>query len=122
MPKKLTDQERLWREISEKTYQKQITDLATMYGWSWRHIQDSRMTNKHGQQFGDKDAAGLPDLLILRPPEMIVVEVKKELGKTTPLQDEWLALFDACGIDAFVSRPSNFDEIQARLTRARRQV
>lgn len=119
MPKRLTEQEKAWREISEKAYQKQITDLATLYGWQWRHIRDSRVTNKHGRQFGDAESAGLPDLILVRPPEMIVVEVKRELGKTTALQDEWLERFAACGIDTFVSRPSNFEEIQARLTRSR---
>lgn len=119
MAARLTDQQRAFREISEKAYQKQITDLATMYGWRWVHFGDSRNTNKHGQQFGDKNAAGFPDLLCIRPPEMVVIEVKRELGKTKPNQDEWLADFAASGIDAYVSRPSNFDEVRERLTRSR---
>lgn len=119
MPKRLTDEERYFRSLSEKQYQSQITQLATTYGWKWVHFGDSRNTNKHGQQFGDKNAAGWPDLFLIRPPEIVVIEVKKELGTTTPNQDEWLDLFRASGIDTYVSRPSSFEEVRARLTRAR---
>ena len=119
MGKRLTPEEQQHRSLTEKQYQKQITDLATMYGWRWAHFHDSRKQVKPGVFVGDTDAAGFPDLYLIRPPEMVVVEVKKELGKTTDIQEEWLADFRASGIDAYVSRPSNFDEIKARLTRSR---
>jgi VRR-NUC domain len=117
--KRLTPQEKQWREISEKAFQKQIMDLARMYGWRVAHFSDSRKQVKPGVFVGDADAAGFPDLFLIRPPEILVIEVKKELGKTTDIQEEWLADFRACGIEAFVARPSTFDEILARLTKSR---
>ena len=119
MPKRLTDQERRWREIPEKQHQAEIIKLAELYGWKVVHFSDSRVVNKHGQAFGDRQAAGWPDLFCIRPPEIVVIECKKELGKTTENQDEWLALFAACGFDTYVSRPSNLDEVSARLTKSR---
>ena len=119
MPKRLSEQERLWREIPEKQHQASIIKLAELYGWKVVHFSDSRAINKKGQAFGDKQAAGWPDLFCVRPPEIVVIECKKELGKTTENQDEWLALFEACGIDTYVSRPSTFEIVQERLTRAR---
>lgn len=119
MGRRLTAEERQHRTLSEKQYQSQITSLASNYGWRWAHFSDSRKQVRPGVFVGDKDAAGFPDLVLVRPPEVVVIEVKKELGKTTDEQEEWLAAFEACGIDAFVARPSNFDLIVARLTRAR---
>lgn len=122
MARRLTPEERAHRAISEKDYQEQITDLATMYGWQWRHFKDSRKEVKRGGRsffVGDADAAGWPDLVLVRPPEFIVIEVKKELGVVSPEQEEWLGLIRSCDIEAIVARPSNFDEVQARLTRRR---
>lgn len=117
MPKRLTDEERAWRSLSEKDFQKQVLDLARLYGWKVAHFHDSRRQVKPGVFVGDKDAAGFPDLVLVRPPELVVLELKRELGKTTPEQDEWLALLSACGVEASVVRPSNWDELRLRLGR-----
>jgi hypothetical protein len=63
----------------------------------------------NGQTFfiGDKDSKGFPDLVLVRAPEILFWEVKKELGKTTPEQDEWLAALSSCGLEARVVRPSD---------------
>lgn len=122
MGKRLTPEERFHRSISEKVYQEQITDLATLYGWKWRHFKDSRKEVKRGGRsffVGDADAAGWPDLVLVRPPEFIVIEVKKELGVVSPEQEEWLGLLDACGVETMVARPSDFDEVARRLAKRR---
>jgi hypothetical protein len=120
--RRLTPEERALRAISERDYQTQITTLATMYGWQWRHFRDSRKEVKRGGRsmwVGDADAAGWPDLVLVRPPEFLVIEVKRETGALTPEQAEWLDLLRSCGIEVIVARPSNFGEVQARLTRSR---
>lgn len=33
---------------------------------------------------------GFPDLLLMRGPELVILELKSETGKTTPEQDAWL--------------------------------
>ena len=110
MGKRLTDQEREWRKPSEKEYQGQVIELAHIYGWHTAHFHDSRRQVKPGVFVGDKDAKGFPDLVLVRPPEILFWEVKKELGKTTPEQDEWLEKLSGCGLEARVIRPSDFDE------------
>jgi len=125
MGRRLTAQEQALRSISEKSYQAQITDLATLYGWEWRHFHDSRReVRRNGKPIfiGDKDAEGWPDLVLVRPPEILIIEVKKELGRTTPEQDHWLDLLSSCGIETMVARPSTFAEVQRRLTRSRPAV
>lgn len=115
MGKRLTDQERAWRSISEKDFQTQVIELARMSGWLVAHFHDSRkqVTRANGQRFfiGDKDAKGFPDLVLARPPGLIFWEMKKELGKTTPEQDEWIATLQACGMEARVVRPSDWDAV-----------
>lgn len=117
MPKRLTDEERAWRSLSEKDFQKQVLEMARLFGWKVAHFHDSRRQVKPGVFVGDKDAAGFPDLVLVRPPELLVLELKRELGKTTPEQDEWLALLGACGVEARVVRPSDWDWLRVRLGR-----
>jgi ribosomal protein L37E len=98
--------------ISEKAWQTTVLDLARRGGWRSYHTFDSR-----------RSSAGFPDLVLVRPPELIFVEVKAEKGKTTPEQDAWLedlgvvAHMVACvevvahHVRVFVWRPSDFDEV-----------
>jgi len=118
MPKTLTDREREDRAWSEKDFQAQIVKQAQIAGWRVFHVGDSRKMVKRGNakfMVGDALAKGFPDLLLVKPPCILVIEVKRELGKTTPEQDEWLADFDACGIVTGVARPSDWEAIVALL-------
>ncbi len=123
MGRRLTDEERAFRAISEKEHQAEVIRVAEMYGWKWRHFHDSRreVVRKSGKKLfiGDKDASGWPDLVLVRGPEIIFVECKKELGTLSDDQVEWLGYLDECGMEVFVTRPSNWREIEERLTRKR---
>lgn len=119
MPKRLTDEEREWRSISEKDLQTRVMDIARLYGWRVAHFHDSRRQVKPGVFVGDKDAAGFPDLVLVRPPEVVVMELKAELGKVSPAQREWLNDLEASGIEVLVVRPSDARELQVRLARGR---
>lgn len=46
-----------------------------------------------------------------KAPGIIFWEMKKELGKTTPEQDKWIATLQACGMEARVVRPSDWDSV-----------
>lgn len=120
MPRRLTDEERAFRAESEKAFQKRIMDLARMYGWRVAHFHDSRRQVRPGVFVGDADAKGYPDLTLVRPPELIFIEVKAELGKTTPEQEEWLGLLAASGFETFVVRPSGWGVVEKRLMKKRR--
>lgn len=119
MGKRLTDQERAWRSLSEKQFQTQVLELAEMRGWLTAHFSDSRrqVVRPDGQRFfvGDKGAKGFPDVVLVKPPRIMFWELKKELGKTTPEQDEWLELLELCGMEARVVRPSDWDYVVSAL-------
>lgn len=116
MGRRLTDQERLWRAITEAQHQQAITDIATMYGWKYAHFADSRKAVKRGNRtflVGDDQAAGYPDLtLVHRRFGAVWIEVKREKGTFRDGQEPWLdALIDG-GQVALVSRPSRMDDIE----------
>lgn len=103
--------------LSERSFQSQVIDLAKQAGWSVAHWHDSRRQVRPGVHVGDKDAAGFPDLVICRPPELMVVELKAEKGRLSVAQREWLRLLDLCGVETHVYRPSDWPAVNERLQR-----
>lgn len=102
--------------ISESEFQRAVLELATLTGWRSAHFRAAR-TVSGWKTPCQGDARGFPDLLLLRGPELLAVELKSERGKTTPEQDTWLAAFRAAGIRAYLWRPSNWPQIVATLKR-----
>lgn len=93
--------------VPESDWQWTVVDYARLMGWIDYHTFDSR-----------KSAAGFPDLLLIRPPELVVVELKAERGRVTTAQECWLDLFRLVpGVDVYVWRPSDWSEVQRRLSR-----
>ena len=113
MGKRLTDEEREWRRYSEKEFQSKVMKFAREQGWLVAHFHDSRKMVRRGNRYipvGDSDAKGFPDLVVVRGNRILFWELKKELGKTKPEQDEWLAALQAAGLEARVVRPSDYDD------------
>jgi hypothetical protein len=119
MPKRLTDEERAFRAVTEKQLQTRIIEFARLYGWRVAHFHDSRRQVKPGVFVGDKDAAGFPDLVLVRPPRLMVVELKRELGKVTDEQRAWIDDLRSCGVEVHVVRPSEEDSFRRRLSISR---
>lgn len=88
--------------VPEKEFQRQVVDLAELRRWLVWHDNDSR-----------RNAAGLPDLLLLRPPRLVFVELKAARGRISPQQKSWLESLGQCpGIETFVWRPEDWPEIE----------
>lgn len=121
MPKRLSPQERALRAISEAQFQRFVQDLLTLNGYQLQfHVADSRkMAN--GRMIGDKGAVGFPDILAIRPADgdILVIECKSRTGRVRPEQIEWLDAFRDAGVDAYLWRPGDEDEIMCRLRRQR---
>lgn len=115
----MTDEERAFRAVTERDLQSRVMDVARLYGWRVAHFHDSRRQVKPGVFVGDRDAAGFPDLVLVRPPELLVVELKRETGKTTDEQDRWLGDLASCGVEVLVVRPSTESGLVRRLQRSR---
>ncbi len=92
--------------ISEKAFQAQVLQLATMYGWMAHHTYDSR-----------RSQPGYPDLALCRQGEYLLVELKTDKGRLRPAQRQWLDALRSAGIEVWVWRPADWDTIVERLTR-----
>ena len=98
------------KATTEAQYQKQIVDLAEACGWLVWHDNDPR-----------RNSAGLPDLLMVRGPVLLFLEVKTEKGKVRPEQEAFIGrLKQVKYVHADVVRPRHWEQIAAVLRSAKR--
>jgi len=107
MAKKLTEQEKALRLIKEREWQNHVMKIASDLGWLYYHAPDNKPINGRIQNI----TAGFPDLVLVKAPRIIYVELKRETGKLSPMQEKWLYLLRACGQEAHVWRPSNLNDV-----------
>lgn len=86
---------------SEADLQRLITDAAQMAGWLVFHDTDSR-----------RNTAGFPDLVLVKPPRVAFVELKRETGRLRDEQKVWLEALELCDtLSSGVVRPSTADQL-----------
>ena len=91
--------------VSERDFQRQVVELAELTGWRTYHTYDSRRSNP-----------GFPDLVLVRPPRVVFVELKRERGHMTTTQRQWAEdLGDCPQVEYYLWRPSDWDEIDGVL-------
>ena len=88
------------RNRPEQTFQREVQEFARANEWIDWHVLRSK-----GMR------AGFPDLVLLRPPELIWVELKAPNGKVTTAQKEMHDMLRACGQTIYVWKPEDWDEI-----------
>ena len=104
--------------INEKAFQAKVIELARTMGWTVAHFSDSRRQVKPGVFVGDKDAAGFPDLVLVRE-RVLFRELKAEKGRLSDKQAQWIADLEHAGADVKVWRPSDWVDVEQTLTRRR---
>lgn len=112
------------RSGSEAAFQQQVEQLAALYGWRWFHAPDNIPRQTHGgRTVKQRVTPGFPNLILVRDGDLIAAELKAEKGRATVDQLEWLHELEAVpGVETYVWRPSDFDEINARLSRGRHRL
>lgn len=101
--------------VSEADFQASVIQFARLHRWRVAHFHDSRR-QVGGRMVGDADAAGFPDLVLVRGVRLLVVELKSERGRVKPEQQEWLDALRATGVVMVaVWRPSHWPEIERTL-------
>ena len=95
--------------ISEAVWQGMVIEAATQAGWLHYHTHDSR-----------KSQRGFPDLVLVRPPDILFIELKTETGVMQPDQKVWQQWLSQCPqIEYAIWRPSDFTQIAQRLGKRR---
>jgi hypothetical protein len=90
--------------LSEKDFQRQVLDVAHIFGWVVYHPMLSKWSER-----------GFPDLTMVRRDRLVFAELKRQSGKTSEHQDQWLALLGATAAEVYVWRPSDLETIAAVL-------
>ena len=100
--------------ISEGEFQEMVMDLAKARKWRVAHIHDSRrqVKTKDGYRLvGDQAVAGFPDLVLVRPPRLIFAELKRNNGKVTGVQREWLTDLRGSSAEVYLWQPKDWDDV-----------
>ena len=88
------------RNRPEQTFQREVQEFARANEWIDWHVLRSK-----GMR------AGFPDLVLLREPDCLWVELKAPNGKVTTPQKEMHDMLRACGQTIYVWKPEDWDEI-----------
>jgi hypothetical protein len=99
---------------SEREFQREVIKIAKSLGWYIYHALPGQGRNKHLTLFIGK--RGFPDLVLCRPPRLLFVELKSGTGKLSTDQQEWLEALRACGVEVYVWRPSDLEQVTAILS------
>lgn len=94
---------------SERAFQAQVVQAARLLGWWVFHDRDSRGSE-----------AGLPDLILIRPPRVLWLELKgfRADGRRGPLshaQQRVLAALAASGQAVYAFWPDDWDQLETLL-------
>ncbi|GIV20237.1 MAG: hypothetical protein KatS3mg023_1988 [Armatimonadota bacterium] len=93
--------------IREKEFLQAVRELAELQGWLCYHTWNSLHS-----------PAGFPDLVLVRPPRVLFVELKTGRRKPTPAQQRWLTQLGACPqVEVYLWTPDCWAEIEQTLRR-----
>jgi hypothetical protein len=98
----------------EKEFQKKVIDLAKFRGWRVHHTRTVQVGGNHFTPLvGDR---GFPDLVMTHPTRgTIFVELKTDKGRLSEHQVDWINDLAKTGMECYVWRPANWQNIIDRL-------
>ena len=82
-------------DLTEKEWSAQVYELARTLGWTRYHTYRS-----------ERSQPGFPDEVLVRD-RVIFAELKRETGKLTDAQRDWLEKLGRAGAEVYVWRPSD---------------
>ena len=106
--------------ITETEFQRQVTDLAEMLGWSWAHFRPAKTTHGWKVPVSGPLGAGWPDLTLVRDDRLVFAELKRSTSNVpSPDQQFTLSLLGGAA-ETYVCRPGDIDDIARILGAPRR--
>jgi VRR-NUC domain len=109
--------------VSEDNFRGTVVEAARRSGWSvftipdWMYRAAFRAWKQTGDRWGREwPDRGFPDLVLLRVPRLVFVELKGSGGRLSENQKEWIEGLRECGQDVRVWWPKDWDEIEELLS------
>jgi hypothetical protein len=91
--------------VTEAQWLGAVGDLLDACGWSWIHHRPARRANgKWRTPAQGNSAKGFPDIVAVRAPRVLWLELKTTTGRVSPEQRDWIARLCDCGQEAHVIR------------------
>ncbi len=85
--------------MTEKQLREGIRELCRIYGWKF-----------HFTWLAIHSPKGFPDLVLRKPPRIVFAELKREKGKLTPSQIEWIEDLKASGQEIYIWYPHDLPQ------------
>ena len=96
--------------VTEKALLDAVVAMATVCQWHVYHALPS-MNRRGAWATHFRGHAGFPDLVLSHlKGDLVIVELKSEIGRLTDGQHKWLASFEAAGIETHVWRPAQLKD------------
>lgn len=102
---------------SEVAWQQQVLDLARLYRWRVHHCRPAADQSGRWSTPIQGDP-GFPDLVLARHPRVIFAELKTDHGVLTLTQMAWRDALGGRGVEWYVWRPRDFEEVRDMLAPA----
>jgi hypothetical protein len=102
--------------MTERAWMAQVVQYARLMRWKVWH---DAATNRRRRcdscgawSAGARNPAGLPDLILVRRPRVVWVELKAGRGGLSAPQREWIDDLRACGQEVYVWKPKDWNRVQ----------
>lgn len=104
------------RDMREDELQSEVEYLAERNGWRFFHVRKSQV--RQGHHVTNTSVSGVPDLFMVRPPLLLVLELKSQSGRASIEQLDWITDLQHCGpgVEAYVVRPADWPHLFDVLT------
>ena len=92
--------------MSEKDWQAKVVEYASLKGWMYYHSYSSVHSTR-----------GFPDLVLVRERRLVFAELKRQNGKPTGVQHQWLDALDRVAddhrpqIQVHIWRPGDWETV-----------
>jgi hypothetical protein len=96
--------------VTERDWQRQVTDAAELFGWQWVHFRPARTEHGWRTPVSGPLGKGWPDITLTRD-RVIFAELKAEGARLTPEQQAVHAALRAAGAIVRVWRPSDLPAV-----------
>ena len=99
--------------LTETEFQRQVTDLAELFGWQWAHFRPAQTSRGWRTPVSGPLGSGFPDLVLARARDrrLLFAELKTDRGRVTPDQERIHETLAAAGQPVNVWRPADFELI-----------
>jgi len=111
----VTDDHNPLAGLSEAQFQRQVMKIAAEWGWRVVHIGRARVGKRWITPTRGPDGEvvkGFPDLVLVRPPDVVFLELKKRGGVVSAEQRAWISDLQKCAdVEAYIVGPDDAADV-----------